>query len=64
MPIALNLEMIFFGMRVAFSAYEVHSQRICLAIGLVLLLNDHLSLIFLKAVLNGLKQLTSSGWSA
>ena len=64
MPLAMNPKMLFFGMRAAFSACEVHSQRNCLSTGLVLLLNDHLSLIFVKVVLNGLKQLTSNGWSA
>ena len=54
MLVALNPEMIFFGMRAVFSACEVHSQRVRLSTGLVLLVNDHLSLIFLKAVLNGL----------
>ena len=61
MLVALNLEMIFFGVRAAFNACEVHSQRVCFSTGLVLLLNDHMYLIFLKAILNGLKQLTSSG---
>ena len=64
MLVALNPEMIFLGVRVVFSACEVHSQRVRLSTGLVLLVNDHLSLIFLKAILNGLKQLTSKGWSA
>ena len=63
MPVALNPEMIFFGMRAAFCACKVHSQRVCLSTGLVLFHNIGLSLIFVKAILNGLKQLTSSGWS-
>ena len=64
MPVALNPDIIFFGVRAVCSACEVHSQRVRLSTAVVLFLSDHLSLIFLKAVLNGLKQLTSRGWSA
>ena len=64
MPVALNPEMVFFGVRAVFSACEVHLQRVRLSTCLILLVSDHLSLIFLKAILNGLKQLTSRGWSA
>ena len=37
MPVALNPEMIFFDVRAAFSACEVHSQRVCLSTGSVFL---------------------------
>ena len=61
MLVAMDPRLMIFGMRDAFSDCEVHSQRIFLSTSLVLFLNNHLSLILLKAVLNGLKQASSSG---
>ena len=64
MPVPLNLVLMLFGMRATFSACDVYSQRVCLFATLVLFVSDHLSLNFLKAILNGLKYAMSRGWSA
>ena len=42
MLVALNPDIIFFGVRALCSACEVHSQRVRLSTTLVLFLDDHL----------------------
>ena len=64
MPILFNLACMLVVVRASFSALDVHSHKVYFPIGLFLFVNDHASLSFLKAILKGLKQATSRGWSA
>ena len=60
----LNLDLMFFGVRVAFKALDVHVHRFGFFTHLFLFNNVHEFLFFLKVVLKDLKHDTSRGCRA
>ena len=64
MPIFLNPNLIFFGVRAVLRDLEVHSHRPRLPTFLFLFPRVHASLIFLDDVLKWPKHDTSRGYSA